>query len=352
MKVREARFEDFEQIEALSRRFDLEVKTFNDWAHLWKENPISDPSPIGWVLETAEQKIAGYLGNVPLLYEFEGRTLHAAATHLWVVEESARRHSILLLNKFLNQKVDLLLNTTANLEAQKIFEAFHAHRVPARDYDIALFWITEPYGFAVSLLKKKNVPLARLLSMPLGAFLSLRCPTAKVDPGITEQTSFGPQFDVFWESLRRQSSEVLCHRSQRWLKWHFKDALAQKRLMILTQNTPHKLESYGLFLRHHSRALGLTRMRLVDYQSLDNNCASLGPMVDVALDKCREEKIHMLESIGFGEKKRAILESKHPRRRRLPSWTFFFKSKDASLTNQLTQPELWDPTIYDGDASL
>ncbi len=352
MKVREASFDDYEQIEVLSRRYGLETKSFDDWAHLWKENPLGEGWPMGWVLESPDQKLGGYLGNVPLAYQFQGRSLKAAATHLWVVEESARRHSILLLNRFLNQKADLVLNTTASIEAQKIFEAFHAARVPARDYDIALFWITEPRGFATSMLKKKNIPMARLLSIPLGALLSFKCPSPKIDPSIAEQTSFGPQFDAFWEELAKRSKTILCHRGQRWLEWHYKNALAQNKLWIFTTGDQNKLESYGVFLQNYYPLLGLTRMRLVDYQSLDETHASLGPMIDLALHKCRREKIPMLESIGFGDQKRRILESKKPLRRKIPSWTFFFKSKNAALMNELLESDNWDPSSFDGDASL
>ena len=352
MNVREARFDDYGQIEALCRRYDLEIKAYDDWVHLWKENPSADTGPIGWVLESPDQKVAGYLGNVPLIYELQGRTLRAAATHVWVVDESARSQSILLLNKYLNQPVDLLLNTTANLEAQKVFEAFRAARVPARDYDEVLFRITSPRRFAAAVLKKKRIPLAQVLSFPLGILLSFKCPSPKLDPSITEEINFGPQFDAFWDELTRQSKQILCHRGQRWLEWHFKDALAKNQLSIFTQTDEHRLKSYGLFLRHYSPALGMTRLRLVDYQSLTDDHASLGPMIDLALHKCREQGIPMLESIGIGPKKRAVVESKNPLRRRLPSWTFFFKSKNPSLMTELADPALWDPTIYDGDASL
>jgi len=352
MIVREAAFDDYEQISALARRYKLEVKSLDDWVHLWKECPLGDAGPIGWVLETADKSIAGFLGNISLNYYFDGRCLKAFATHLWVVEQTARSQSLLLLNKFLRQSADLLLNTTANFEAQKIFDAYRIARVPTCDYDVVLFWITEPYGFAKSVLKKKRVPMARVLCIPFGLLSSFKRPAPTNDQKVTEQRDFGPEFDLFWEELARQSKRLLGNRGTRWLKWHFKNAIAENKLWIFTCRNQGKLQSYALFLRHDTPELDLTRVRLVDYQSLDESSSSLGSMIDLAICKCREAGIHMLESIGFDQKKRAILESKHPLRRKLPSWTFFFKANEASLMSELTQAANWDPCLYDGDSSL
>jgi hypothetical protein len=352
MKVREARFEDYGQIEALARRYGLRPKSFEQWAHLWKENPLGDALPKGWVIEAANEDILGYLGNVPLAYQFQGRALTAAATHLWVVDESARTHSIQLLNKYLSQPADLLLNTSANVSAQKIFDAVHVPRVPVPDYDIALYWITEPRAFAAGALKKKRIPLAGLLSVPAGAILSFKRPASKVDSRIRRQSGFGSEFDVFWDELSRRSKTVLGRRDQAWLQWHFQYPLAEDRVWIFTCGDGARMDSYGIFLQAESPDLGMIRVRLIDYQSLDPDCASLGPMLDLALHECQKRKVAMLESIGFCATKRSILESKNPRKRRLPSWLFFYRSKDAALSEQLSRSESWNPGSFDGDSSI
>jgi hypothetical protein len=112
------------------------------------------------------------------------------------------------------------------------------------------------------------------------------------------------------------------------------------------------MDSYAIFLQAESPNLGLIRVRLIDYQSLDPDCASLGPMLDLALHECQEKKIAMLESIGFRATKRSILDSKNPRKRRLPSWLFFYRSKEATLKEQLSRSESWDPSSFDGDSSI
>jgi hypothetical protein len=41
-----------------------------------------------------------------------------------------------------------------------------------------------------------------------------------------------------------------------------------------------------------------------------------------------------------------------PYRRALPNWPSFYRSADPALAGELSQPDAWDPSTFDGDASL
>ena len=75
-ELREALFEDYEQISLLEDKYDLDPKSREEWEHIWISNPaykdFEKRWPIGWVLEDKERRIVGYLGNIPLSYEFRG----------------------------------------------------------------------------------------------------------------------------------------------------------------------------------------------------------------------------------------------------------------------------------------
>ena len=47
---------------------------------------VSKSLPIGWVSRGRERTIVGYLGNIPLFYELEGRRLLASVAHAWVTD--------------------------------------------------------------------------------------------------------------------------------------------------------------------------------------------------------------------------------------------------------------------------
>src|SRR5437870_4756580 len=77
LKIRETAFEDYHAITALQVRNGLVTRSFEDWAALWKQNPvyqrIHGDWPIGWVLETEDGSIVGSIGNIPMAYHFRGK---------------------------------------------------------------------------------------------------------------------------------------------------------------------------------------------------------------------------------------------------------------------------------------
>src|SRR5690349_10271176 len=100
--LREASFGDYEEIAGLQLRNGLSARSRSHWMSLWTDNPVfqeSAPFPVGWVLESPERRIVGYLGNLPLAYRFHGRRLRASTPHSWAVDSDYRRHSIWLLDR-------------------------------------------------------------------------------------------------------------------------------------------------------------------------------------------------------------------------------------------------------------
>jgi hypothetical protein len=113
-----------------------------------------------------------------------------------------------------------------------------------------------------------------------------------------------------------------------------------------------RILAYSIFYRNDNPTIGLKRIRLVDYQSLDGNTAALLPMLHWALKRCRKEHIDLLENIGFQPCGSAIISELAPYQRRLPNWLYYYKAKDKALAQALNDPAVWAPSAYDGDASL
>jgi hypothetical protein len=141
-------------------------------------------------------------------------------------------------------------------------------------------------------------------------------------------------------------------RTREALEWHFKYALQQNKAWIVTVSKGSDLTAYGIFLRHDNPRFGLRRMRLVDFQTLDGDTAILVPMLAWAMGRCRSEGIDMVESIGFGPDKENVISKTAPHERKLPSWLYFYKARDRSLAEKLSDPNAWNPSQFDGDASL
>jgi hypothetical protein len=367
LKLREVRFEDYSQVAALASKNHLYFESYPGWTHLWTNNPayraIKDKFPMGWVLENSEGRISGYLGNIPLNYELQGKTLLAAATRAWVVDAACRPYSPLLLATFFQQpNVDLFLNTTVSSEAAAAYSIFQGIRVPVGAWDRALYWITRYQGFTESFLRRKGVALAKPLSYPLsvGVFLRDQAKRSRFQENGTAVTvlpcvSFDDRFEAFWASLRKKKSDLLLAvRSREALEWHFKFALQQNTAWIYIVEDNFGLAAYSVFLRQDSLETGLTRVRLVDFQCLEQESAPdlLKATLHVAMDRCRQESIHMLELIGLDLALERKLERLSPHRRQLPTWMSYYKPNSTSLAGSLKDTAVWEFSLFDGDSSL
>jgi hypothetical protein len=367
LELREVRFEDYPHVAALASKNHLYVESYPEWTHLWTGNPayreIKDKIPMGWVLDNGEGGISGYLGNVPLNYELEGKRLLAAATRAWVVDTTCRPYSPLLLGTYFKQpNVDLFLNTTVSAEAAAAYSIFQGVRVPVGAWDRALYWITHHQGFTESFLRRKGVALAKPLSYPLSLAVFLRDQAQRrrfqgnrSAITVVPCPSFDDRFEAFWASLRKKKSDLLLAvRSREALDWHFKFALQQNGAWIYIVEGNSGLAAYSVFLRQDSLATGLTRVRLADFQCLEREREPdlLTAMLQAALDRCRRESIHMLELIGLAPALERNLERLSPHRRQLPTWMSYYKPNNASLAGSLKNAAVWEFSLFDGDSSL
>jgi len=119
-KLRQAGFDDYQQIAALGAPYGLGKEPYEEWAHLWANNPVFQAVPdwpMGWVLENEDHQIVGQLANVPLAYQLGKQKLIAGASRAVMVDPKYRTYSFQLLNQFFRQKkADLFLATTVNAQ--------------------------------------------------------------------------------------------------------------------------------------------------------------------------------------------------------------------------------------------
>jgi hypothetical protein len=247
-----------------------------------------------------------------------------------------------------------------NSLSSKALAAFNLSRVPVGAWDRSAFWITHCRGFATSWVSMKGLPFARFLSYAVSAALVFKNLSARRALSanrngfdIDFRDGFDDRFDVFWDALKRKNWHVLLAvRSREVLEWHFKFAMLQNRLWVLTATNASGLTGYSIFCRQDNPTIGLKRIRLVDFQVLNGNRAALLPMLSKALKRCREEGIHMLEHIGFCPEIKKVIENLAPQQRRLPSWLYYYRAHNQVLAGSLANPMVWNPSCFDGDSSL
>jgi hypothetical protein len=363
VNLREATFADYDQIIKLESTQNLRVRNREEWSRMWLENPLykelQGTWPIGWVLEDKDGRIVGTSGNLPLPYVFQGRKLVVATGRGWAVEEPYRGMALMLLDTYFNQpNVDLFLNTTVNALAADAFNVFGSTPVPAGDWTAASYWVTHYPGFANAALTVKKLPFPKLLRYPAATALyikdlvaSKRLPPPR-DIEVQRPGAFDDRFDGIWEKLRNQRRFLLGVRSRDVLAWHFGPSLQRGEAWLFTIPNGSGLASYAVFQRRDEPRTGLKRIRLVDFQALDHESDCLQAILVQALKLARQTGIHVLEKVGLNVENTALIDEYAPYRRKLPAWPFFFFSPDAALQQSLQSPSVWQPSSYDGDASL
>jgi len=362
-RLREASFKDYDQIALLESRHGFSELSHEAWGHLWERNPLYREMQaswsIGWVLEDEDNRIVGSLGNIPLSYEFGGRRIVVAASRFWVADPEYRCASLLLVNKLITQpQMDLYLTNTFSAASEAALSCFSFQRVPVGVWNESAFWITHYQGFVESVLTLKHYPLAKALTYPVSAAVFLkdwltRKPLGVDDVEVQDCAAFDDRFDDFWvESKARQPRILRAVRTRELLEWHYKYALLHHRIWIATVVDGPRVIAYAVFDRKDKRSIGLTRVRLVDFQSLDGSTAVLWPLLAWALRRCGEAGIHVLESPGRWLEKGALLDTIAPYRRRAPNWRFVYHAPDPTLATRLNDPHVWVPSRYDSDASL
>jgi hypothetical protein len=362
--LRAARLEDYTQIERLESSHGLLTLAEHDWRALWVDNPLrprlGPDWPIGWVLEDPDHRIVGSLENLTTLYAYRGREIIAVTGRGWVVSADYRPMALWLMDEYFNQNADLFINTTVNSLAVDAFGAFGSVRVPLGEWESGAFRVTGYRGFAAAALRIKGFPLPRLLAFPAAMALRLKdlftlesLPAMTSSVTIEQAETFDARFDAFWQEFVRQNpNKLLAARDSQTLRWHFAGPMRQGQVWIFTTSRNGLLRAYCILKRQDHPPSGLVRMRLVDHQTLEPDSDLLTAMLWPAVRRCLAERIHVLEQVGLSLPKMRTFERYAPYRRKLPAWPFYYHAADPVIQKDLQSPLVWDPSTYDGDASL
>lgn len=362
-QLRPARFDDYEQVGRIERLLDSQMPPLEEWRSIWTGNPLwaqlGKNWSMGWVLESASGEVVGSIGNIPSLYQFRGERLIAATARGWVVAPEYRgRYALWLLREHLNQRsVDLFVGTTVGPMALGCSDRI-ASRVPAGDWETVAYCVTAHQAFARRALQKRHVPGAVLLAPFAGEALRLKhfaagkeLPKAHSSFVIEAADRFDSRFDVFWEELVKANPDTLiATRDRATLSWHFSIPMCRGDLWILTASRNDRLRAYCIFKRQDAKSQA-RRMRLVDYQTIERDVDLLPDLLRLALRRCVAENVCVLDRPGVGLAKMRAFDEFAPYRGK-QTWPLLYRAVDPALAAELAQPKVWDPSEYDGDASI
>jgi hypothetical protein len=363
--VREAQFTDCERVCALNSKLGLGPDSPENWKRLWLDNPAiadGEKSVIGWVL-VASHEIVGFLGSIPMLYEYEGQTLSAGATCRLAVEPDYRAFAHLLVTSFFRQKVDLFLDTTATVSAGKIMMAFKAVELPQKDYGKVLFWILDPGAFSKSVFKRLGINSSlqgigsALASVAVRADIGLRRRPRRAKFGrytIAEISvnDLGEEFQQFWSDKSREVSRLRAKRTSSIMRWHFDPPGNRRVTRVLGCYLGSRLVGYGI-VRHDDQASdGLRRSIIADLMIDESAPQVMEHLLPSIIRSAKDAGSHVLEVMGFPKEIRQKFLQWKPYSRDYPACPYLYKARDPVLHQKLADENAWYACPFDGDATL
>lgn len=367
--VRALELDDLEAVVPLIRDAGWSIPTRADWERLWLLNParsIEGPRPCrGWVLEQRGE-IVGCLYNIEQLYQLGRRVIRAAVAASLVVAPGHRGRTMQLLLAFSRQSdVDLLLNTTASPQAQKLFEFAKFQRAPQSDYDRSLCWVLRPGGFVRAALRKRGLgarssaAATAALAPALWAWRQRLARTHRsVDSTLrvsaVDVASVGSEFDQLWSRKRAEEARLLAYRTSADLRWHFGHRRADgvKAPFFVCAYDGSQLLGYTVVVHQDSAAFGLKRARIADLLVLEDDPSTTRQLLHAALYHAHRRGAEMLELIGFPRAVRSACRFGSPFEFQREGWPILYEATDASLRSALASEATWYASLYDGDGAL
>jgi hypothetical protein len=364
---RTVQFADFEAVADLKRRQGLRLDSTANWQRLWQENPVlranSKTPRLGWVLE-ADDGVVGYLGSIPLLYQFGDRTLSAVATTSLAVDPSYRALTPSLVGPFFHQEdVDLYLATTATDVAGRIAKAFKGEFVPQREYGTVLFWVLNPLRFASALQKRMGVPgvLGGISKTLISAALCgdrvvrarrPRCPTNGLRVTDIHPRDIDEEFEGLWIRKLAEGKRLLALRTPAVLRWHFDIPGDCRVTRVLCCHSGGRLRGYAVVQTETEDGTGLCRSTVADLLVENDDLSVVTRLLVEVYEHAKSVGGDVLEVLGFPPVIRNVCLAWAPYSRAYPQCPFLYRAAERGLREELAHENAWYAGPYDGDTTI
>jgi hypothetical protein len=203
--VREVSSSDYDPLASFLAGFPDEprntafyLESFGIW---WDANPaFQDGVPRGWVI-TDNERVVGFLGNIPTFFQLNGRQIVAFSATTWRVLPDYRSQSLSLYYRLIaSAKRTVLFDTTAADDGIRIREALKFQLMPRQSFDtgVGILRFDRVVGHKIG-----DGRVARALAIPLKLYqLWRRSRASDSEVRVERLTCAGSDFDRLWEETK------------------------------------------------------------------------------------------------------------------------------------------------------
>ena len=351
--VRELQEDDAAAVQLVQSRNRLSSCDPETWKHLWTQHPFRQAFakvPWGWALVSKAEGMVGTCSNVHLMYEFAGQQILGAVAASWAVDPKWRSAAFAFGAQFYRQRnVDLLINGSTSRVVSQLMTAYGMQRIPTPDSDTRLLWVCNYRKFLEAVFIKKHLPPKGVLIQPCATAMRLMDAirgrrTPPPHGKIVRLQTFDERFDQFWLELLRGPAKLRAVRNAAMLRWRFPGESSP----ILTLERSGKMVGYLVLSRGIRSHLGsLQQYSIQDWQLLEQNSQDAQDLLVAAIATTQTDSVDLLSLSGFDSWKRTQAMRLHPLRHSIGYWPAYFKSPRPAFQEQLTDPQLWDFSLFE-----
>jgi len=333
---------------------------------LWLHNPArTSEDVIGWVLQTQERSIAGFIGILPVKLKIGDCEISAGAAHSWVVLPMHRAHSLSLYKALMSwAERRMLLTTTSRELAGKVHQRFGMNKIPVADFARQAFWLFKPEVALEATIARSGwkrcaeychrFPLNIVVKGLLRArfighqFAQFKCAKMAIEP----VHAFGEEFDRLWEDNKNDFA-ITTVRDRKFLQWrHFQVPGVLGRTSVFACRDRGRIRGYVAVQVRRGEVTAVPNHYTVTDLFYERSCKDVFyNLLNQVFALARSGGCAVLEVSDFSGEVMAELERLHPYIRQSRAWTYWYKAPTSAIA-ETCATQAWWPSGIDGDSNL
>ena len=312
LKVRTVEPSDYDTLIEFLSNFEDDKRGLEEWrARLqlwWDSNPaFSDEIIRGWVLlQTDDNKIVGFLGNVPSFFQYQSEKIIVFSTTTWRVDNEYRNKSLPLLFEFINNaKNSIVCEATPSNDVIKIFEMLKFRPLPVMT-KVTYCTFLDTYNLVRTRISKNKFLIAlKPASYLLKLYHTLRLSSIDRKNTVKRITKADSQFDELWEKTKNKFKNTRVRTSD-VINWYCFDNINLNKVLF---GYFHKgeLQAYAIFNIISDR--DSKQLICADVWGIQINKKIVKSFCAAAMRYANDNKIDMIKYPRFDDSLGQILHS-------------------------------------------
>ena len=158
--------------------------------------------------------------------------------------------------------------------------------------------------------------------------------------------SFEKNFEYFWLDLKKKNKKLILSKSPNWYNWHIKYF---RNFWITTLYQNNSVKGYAVCCERSNNKYQLKKFTIVDVVVSESSQESYIPLIINSIKKGHQLGYDIVDMIGTNQIKRNMFSTLKTFKKNNSNFLFYYYSNNESIMKALSDLDIWDITLFDGD---